>query len=468
MKKRGTFYHIVVVVVFLFLSVLVLPVSAQDTTDPFDELEEELFIKKENQKPASLLDQLKKNISGSLVLQSMHFLNSKPMYETGDPTRNFINSSLDFEEYIRLKKIKLFVSGWLQAGNQRDTFEGSTDRWQDPEYQQNHFLEINEVFLQINLKRMDLSFGRQLLKNGISTLYSPADRFSAPAAYDPIQFRKLASWQVRMDATIRGTTLTALLLPIYEIEKIPNLNSRWGVSFIDFEGFTFDPEFAHLVHYDCPKVSTKNFAYFGRIKRSYNQVDWFISSYYGPDRYHVLALEGYQVQIKSADVSYSAAGFASALGQFQLHGEVGYNGAMNREDDSYATSVLGVDFYMEPVLDVLAIERIEMSMDYAKEFETKQQRAPGFITSSRKSRFGRNDLFTRFLFRLKRDWRFEYNSHYRFSERCYLNRIHINKWLKGRFNYGLMVDFFGGTKTAFPYGRWRNQSRAIFSMRYKF
>ena len=89
-------------------------------------------------------------------------------------------------------------------------------------------------------------------------------------------------------------------------------------------------------------------------------------------------------------------------------------------------------------------------------------------TSSKKSRLGRNDLFTRILFRLKKDWRFEYNSHYRFSERCYLNRIHINKWLKGRFNYGLMVDFFGGTKTAFPYGRWRNQSRAIFSMRYKF
>jgi hypothetical protein len=126
------------------------------------------------------------------------------------------------------------ANAWIEAGNQDDTWAG-VNEWPQDDDRRRRYLEINELYATRSAGPYDLTFGRKLLPNGVSTLWSPADRYDAWDLNDPVDNRRMGTWQARVDRYFGDTTLTAVLLPVYQDHKVPSPQSRWYGNAFDYD-----------------------------------------------------------------------------------------------------------------------------------------------------------------------------------------------------------------------------------------
>lgn len=451
-----------------------LTVQAQD--DPFAafaELEADAKVAAAK-KEAGVIGKLAENVSGSVKVQQSHYFTEHTPAVGGDPKDNFWNVSMDVETWTGGDDWRVDVAGWLQNGNQNNTYRAtnlSSHRfWVDRTDQEHRYLTLNELFLTVNFDAWDLILGKKIFKNGLSTIYSPADQLRPVAGVDPIEARDLGIWQVRADIYKGDFTYTLAVLPVWQPDKVPDNSSRW----VNARAAKQTTEF--------PSTQIDNFGYFGRVKTTQSGWDLFASCYVGPGRNYVMEDQGTalipKIVRRVPDVINPAIGYSTTHEAWEFHGEAAYFDAIHGEDEDYFAFVQGTTYTIDgDTVKKFGLEQIEVIVEGAAEWTIGDQNANGYVNDSSSARPGRRDLITRVRFKVNEDLDFEYNNHTQFKKWGYVNRVGGNWEFMNNLTLSLSAEFFGGNEgggvaglnnLSVNYGGWKRNNRLVTTLEYKF
>jgi hypothetical protein len=362
----------------------------------------------------------------------------------------------------------------MQNGSQNNTFHNtnlSSHRfWVDRQDQEHRYLTLNELYLTLNFDAWDLVVGKKIFKNGLSTIYSPADQLRPVAGVDPIDAQDLGIWQVRADIYKGDYTYTLALLPVWQPDKVPDNSSRW----VNARPGAQPTEF--------PSTDVENFGYFGRVKTTKSGWDLFASCYVGPGRNYVMEDQGTVLLPRPVrrvpHVINPAVGYSTTHEAWEFHGEAAYFDAYRNDDEDYFAFVQGTTYTIDgDNVKKIGLEQIEVTVEGAVEWTTGDQTAASFVNDSSTSRAGRRDLITRVRFKVNEDLDFEYNNHTQFKKWGYLNRIGGNWEFMNNLTLSVGAEFFGGNtgggvaglnNLAVNYGGWKRNNRVVTSLKYEF
>jgi hypothetical protein len=90
-------------------------------------------------------------------------------------------------------------------------------------------LDINEIFVKLAFKSVDLTIGKQKIKWGKVDGSNPTDIINPINYYDMLeaQDEKIGRLLVKSSFFIKNTSLDILIMPIFEKSVLPDENSRW-------------------------------------------------------------------------------------------------------------------------------------------------------------------------------------------------------------------------------------------------
>lgn len=402
---------------------------------------------------------------------------------------------------------------WVETSNQDNTMAGVSE-WPQDDDRRRRYLELNELYATRSFDDYDLTFGRKLLPNGVSTFWSPADRYDAWDLNDPIDHRSLGTWQARLDRYFGDTTLTAALLPVYQDHKLPSPMSRWYGS--DF-GYDFRYEATQLAALvpghdtevpedlaawmsanelpldllptepttgalsakrTMPAVTWQNVGSLLRAKTTCEGFDLYSSFSYSYSPYSVLKispttpaaiLEQRRLQLEVVPVRYASAatGFSTTCGRWEFHGEAVQNQAEAGRDDSYLNYALGTTVAIDELAQAGGFQSLHLVTEYFGEWETQSQNADGYIISSREVRLGRRDIATGAELKINEGWTVAALAHHELRREGRFYRFEVRKRLAPSLLLSGGVEVFRGPDLSY-YGLWQNNSRATLTLEYSF
>lgn len=425
----------------------------------------------------SMLAGLKGNISGKFIIRTQGFFHSVEPTSGSDSSteRYFLESRLELSSGWATDRGKFDVSGWLEYGTEDDVWKWYDDFsgfFQDKEEERN-ILEVNEIFALLYYDTFDVTLGKKIFHNGLAPLYSPADKYGPSDFYDPVYWKKLGSWQATVDYYLSNDlTLTAVFFPVYQPSKIPREGSRWLLNSVDYD---FPGGQAGLIPLDIreeiPEVEPENFSYLMRMKAIVGGWDLFVSAYQGLNPLYVQKAE----QIGSAtvitkevvDVFNLSAGFSTTYKSWEFHGEAYYSHAPDDNDDEYVNYVAGFSYTIPAIASLLRSNDFKIYADYTREHVFSEQSAPGYIQSSKESRFGSNDLITRIAIDVNDDWDVTLFTAMQLKEDATFMQLEVKHEIKSDLFGVVTLETFSGSEDSF-YGRWSENDRATLRLEYWF
>ncbi len=463
------------------------PKTEDDESDLLKELDEEAapkeggeldLLKEIEETPAQetkpkfgVIKQLYDNLTGSVRLRYNRYIVDAEARDDAD----LKNDQYDYIFRVNTKtggeNWSFDVDGWAEGGNQKSEYSNFSRWFQDTLRDQVRHFEINELYGTFNQESYDLTVGKKIFSNGISTLYSPADRFKPQDASDPLDVKDFGIWQAKGDYYLGAFTITGAVFPIYAAGKQPNNRSRWSGSTKDEDNRDYEHSDETDVEEDYPGIETENIGYFGRVKTTFRGWDLFFSAYHGLNQYSVIKEEdrdGETVQVKKIiKIGNYAAGFSTTYKKWEFHGEVLYNHSYDGKDDNYFSGVAGFTYAIDEWAKYLFLEKIDITIDYALEVVSCDQFADNYTNSSRSTRLGKNDLFTRVNFKVNEDLSFQYISNFEFDEDGRYNHVGSEYRVRSGLTWILGLEAFNGSDDSY-YGRWKKNDRFITSLKYEF
>jgi len=463
------------------------PKKEDDESDLLKELDEEAtskesedlnLLKEMDEKPAEetkpkfgFIKQLRDNFTGSVRLRYSHYLTNAEDRDDADLNNDLYDYIFRFNTRTSSENWRVDVDGWAEGGNQKDEYMGVSNWFQDTQREEVRHLMINEFYGTFNQEQYDLTVGKKIFSNGISTLYSPADRFKPQDASDPIDVKDFGVWQARGDYYLDDYTITAVIFPVFESGKQPNNSSRWSGSTQDEDNRDYEHSDETELEEDYPDIEPENISYFARAKTVFRGWDLFFSAFHGLNPYSVIKEEtrdGELVQVKkNVKVGNYAAGFSTTYKKWEFHGELFYNHSYSGKDDNYLSGVAGFTYSIDEWAKRLFLEKIDVTIEYAREKITKKQFAESYTDSSQGTRLGKNDLFTRINFKVNEDLSFQYVSNFEFDEDGRYNHVGSEYRLKNGLTWRVALEFFNGSDGSY-YGRWWRNDRIMTSLKYEF
>jgi hypothetical protein len=458
--------------------------------DLLDDLEAETAPVPEGEaaEEENLLYKLGSNLSGRARTRGQLFF-EHPDTE-GNPNMDRENAFgellLELETFTGTKDWRLGLSGWVQGGTQTSTYGGVTHFIQDRQSKR-RYAHLNEAYgqitgLDLGPGALDITAGTKIFKNGIATLYSPGDRYSAADFTDPLDTFTLGVWQLRTDYSIGNFTITTALLPVFQRAIEPHEDSRWLANSADF---SFPGTDATIdVKTDVPDLSPNNFSYFGRLAGTVAGWDFFVAPYWGMSSAFItrgVVTDPMQLPTDvTKDIPHVfnlSAGFATVLFErYQFHGEMLYNYARDSEDDDYFTGVIGFTYKFDSLPGWMRSDFIEVTLEYAGEkildLQTKDALdATGtlrFLKSSRDARLGRNNILIGITYQVNDDLSFQINTANQIERADHLLHAEGKYQIREDFFFILGLDEFSGEDPDTFYGRWERNDRVTGIFEYIF
>ena len=451
-------------------------VASQDMGDDDLSLLEEIAeesSKEETDKP-SVLRQFGKNLGGSVQARYIFYIQNVEKRENADLQNEHFDYILRFNSYTGSKTWRFDVDGWVEGGNQAHTYTGVTRLFEDPNREKRRYLEISETYLTLYQNNFDIYLGKKILKNGLSVLYSPANRYVVYDLHDPLASKEIGAWQARTDYYWNNYTFTGVFLPLYPGSRIPHESSRWrGVQKGGNPDFQFRNE-TDLTE-DYPDTDESNLGYFLRAKTVLRGWDLFLSAYTGPNPFLILAenitLFGgipFRVPVKkTVNVANFTTGFSTAYQNWEFHAEALYQHAYAGKDDNYINAVGGFTYTFHDLAKRLYMDRIDVTFEYARDWTLLDQYAKDFIRSSAQTRLGRNDIFARIKFQVNPDLKFVYNGNYEFIDDSHYNHFKCEWEFKDGWRWAIVWEMFQGEGDGY-FGRWDRNDRVYTSLKYSY
>jgi len=476
-------------------------------TDILDELDTYLETDKTpTDASPGIARQLADHFSADLELRSSYFfdsaLESIEAYSGVDNDRFVGKMHANWSSWTGNDWWRFHAAGWFEAGTQEDSYSGVTQFMTDRDNRK-RYAELNESFLNLSAGAAEFTIGKKIFNNGISTLYSPADRYTSADLNDPVNPVRTGAWQLACDYSHKDTAYTGAILPFYQEKKIPAAGSRWIISYLPagssitstynlvpgsieemleilyyyMDSLLENGDFAALlsggksiaVREDLPGHDPEDWGWFGRAKKSIGIWDTFVSAYRGPAFYPVIRLEDsttIATLVKETPSVYQlAGGFSTTWKNTEFHGEALYSYSIHDHDDSYIDYVGGVCHTSEKLASSLRLDKIDFLLEYAGEVITADQDATDYILSSRRTRIGRNDLIGSVLATVTDDLSLHYLSDFTLSDNARFQRVGTSLRIMSGLVFTLDFEFFDGPSDTY-FGRWRNNDRVVTSIKW--
>jgi hypothetical protein len=478
--------------IFFLCFFLTLAFEVQAGEDPFsgaadfDLLDEFMDIEQEEKASSisMILDKFSTNLTGSLGLKNKYFIHPrKDNSQTENQNRKQWSGEalLNFSTNTGLESWQLNFGGWLETGTQDQKYSGYSQWLQDKDIK-SHVLELNELYLQIFFSDFDLTIGKKIFKNGISTIYSPTDRYSPRDYHDPVATKALGSWLLRIDYYLEEMSLAAAVLPVFQPSKLPGKNSYWMAGYQDYDLLMYNVSFStDSIYEDLPEVNIENISYFIKGGKKAKGWDLFSCIYYGINPFYVLALQdfssGQQNSIpqassihlikKNVKVITAATGFSTIIYNIEFHGEGLYNHSKNRKEDSYLHYVAGFTWTIDEAVQKIGLDRVDLVFEYIGTQITRKQSAPGYIRGFSDYGIGRDDLVSRLYLQVNEDLNFTIHMALQPGENSVFSQLKMEyKFSDDLFFQTVFENFSGRDNTVF--GTWEKCDRVILSLDYNF
>jgi hypothetical protein len=450
--------------------------------------------------------QMVDHFSADLELRGSYFFDLPPEFPKTDvkvDDDHFVGKMrANWSSWVGKDWWSFHAAGWFEAGTREGDYEGVTHFMTDRDNQK-RYAELNESFLNLSDGAGEFIIGKKIFNNGISTLYSPANRYTSADLNDPVNPVRTGSWQLACDYSHKDTVYTGAILPFYQEKKIPAAGSRWIISdlptgysitsrynlipgsleemleilYYYMDNLLRNGRFAGLiksgktvaVREDLPGHDPEDWGWFGRAKKSIGIWDTFVSAYRGPAFYPVIKLEDSTTIAtlvkETPNVYHLAGGFSTTWKNTEFHGEALYSYSIHDHDDSYIDYVGGVCHTSEKLASSLRLDKIDFLLEYAGEVITADQDATDYILSSRCTRIGRNDLIGSVLVSVTDDLSLHYLSDFTLSDNARFQRIGTSLRIMSGLVFTLDFEFFDGPSDTY-FGRWRNNDRVVTSIKW--
>lgn len=425
-------------------------------------------------KQGRLFSNLASNIEGELLSSWLHYWRKAEDSESRlDNNPDIIEGWLTLKSYASGTDWRFDVEAWLQAGTHDGQYSGLGNPFEIDESDNRRYLAMNKAYLTLSGDNIDFITGRNTSSFGLSTLYSPVNRYGAADGNDPTNARELGVWQAQAEYYRGQSTFSMTVYPVPERSKRPVKSSRWTTG--PKQDFDFGDEFDDVEIGDLeevvPDVRLEHVSLAAQVKTIYSGWDIFVLGYYGLNPFSVVKREE-----KGLNTSYYkvtplvanlGAGFSTTRGKFEYHGEVLYNHTPGRKDDDYINYVGGLTYTEDVLSKKMGLDKVIATLEYAGEWLLSRQKREDYTASSEKLREGRNDFIARIEIEYNHDLSFEIGFHHKFTEKGQFERYMLKYRLKPGLNLNLYFDRFSGASDSY-YGRWKKNNRMVTELTYSF
>ncbi|MGM0622704.1 MAG: hypothetical protein ACQESH_01655 [Campylobacterota bacterium] len=440
-----------------------------DDFDLFDQMDDSAVVETPKQK--SRFEKIFDATDFKLQLNQYSFLHgSGDLSDEQDKRKHFANALFETRtKYIEGNNI-FNLTTWLQEGNEHDTYIGGPHEFQDRDRYSRIFelVELNWVYSQ---GKNQYTLGKKKVKIGMSTLYSPADKYVVADANDPMQTKEIGIWQLRYDRFAGPITYSAILIPVYNESRTSSPQSRWSGTVNgesgnqDFYGIEDDK-----IEREIIDKKAENASILLRAKTIYRGWDLFAAGYYGVSPYAVLAQydktkETYTRQHPKAAVL--SAGFSTTYKKFEFHGETYLQLTHARKDDDFINSVIGTTYTWDDWVKKIYLDKINFTLEYANEGKLRNQDHEDFVESSQAQRAGQNDILGRIDAKVNEDLSLEWLFSRNLDDDGYLHHYGVEYQVSSNISIQSYFDFFGGPDDSY-YGKWDNNDRWFNTLEYRF
>jgi len=164
------------------------------------------------------------HFSADLELRGSYFFDLPPEFPKTDvkvDDDHFVGKMrANWSSWVGKDWWSFHAAGWFEAGTREGDYEGVTHFMTDRDNQK-RYAELNESFLDLSDGAAEFTIGKKIFNNGISTLYSPANRYTSADLNDPVNPVQTGSWQLACDYSHKDAVYTGAILPFLPGEENP-------------------------------------------------------------------------------------------------------------------------------------------------------------------------------------------------------------------------------------------------------
>lgn len=363
---------------------------------------------------------------------------------------------------------QLHVNAFAQAGTPDDTYHGAFHGPGSRDVD-SAVVDFAELYLRRTGESTNLIAGKALIPMGLSTLYSPANRFHNLDAKDPADTRELGAWQLGVERFFEANdSLRFIVITHDERAKEPRGRSRWLGSSGAYEFTSLNLPAGTTLRRRFPDPGTENFGYLLTYKRAAEGADWFAALHRGFGAFPVVRLDGLDYYSEKVKAWSLAGGFAATFGTgLELHGEAIIQKTDQGRDQDFLRYVLGVNYDNSDVAQAVGFEKLKLTLEYAGENVLREQSHPAYVANSSKARPVKDSILWKLTLDYDSKKSLVAGQTYNFDGEDRL--VFIGGKYKPRdsesFRAGVEV-YSGADDTHF--GRWDLNDRVVFSYSYKF
>ena len=348
-------------------------------------------------------------------------------------------------------------------GDDDDLTDGIT--FQIPETaRQRSVLSVKETSLTTRFGPVELAAGKQIFAWGTADGYNPTDNLNPYDYLDPIELEKMAVWSVSSRVTFGPATLALVLVPVFTPSRTPLIGSRWA---------PFPPPGPVVDNREVPGSDIENMQYGARLRATVRGVDLSVSYFEGFD--HLPAIRQSTATVNGVTVPrytpvftrmrVPGADFSTTFGKLEVHGEAAAKLVESNGRHDRFQAILGVNYTWDD-LGVRWLDQIMLIAEYAREtFLATRNRD---VLDPINLRAFRDTALARVAFKLSEDTSLKVTAVLDFTDAP-------NHYLQTRLSHKITdalhveggLDFFGGPRETL-YGRWKDNDRFLFNVKYYF
>jgi hypothetical protein len=454
--------------------------NSDDDFDVFDDLLEE----KESEENENIFQQLSGNFSGESKFRYSWFFDeitvaNPGLYGEPDDQHFIYDIQFNVTDFLMGDFWKFYIELLLQVGNQKETYkaaysdieEYSWEEWFQDMDRRRNYIEARELYASFFIGNVDITVGKKIFTNTLSTLHCPADMYYVRDYNDQLLLNKLGRLLLEIDIYFSTLALNLVLFPVHEVDKPYGPLSRWGY-YTMIDTFTPAPATTITTIYDnYPDISVENLGYLARLKGTLFNVDFFLSAFHGLSNnivYKVVdPLPPMELREEVVNVFNASLGFSAVLDKLELHGEGLYNLSYDSKDDDYIRYVIGFRYVFDFFPPEFFINKVECTAEYAGELLIHNQSNDSYSMSTEGKRLLKNDVLINLLIQAGEKWKTNILGQYEIEGESFIIKAGTEYSGLYDFSFGIACEFYL-VKKGSDYYNWRHNNRVLASITYAF
>ncbi len=323
------------------------------------------------------------------------------------------------------------------------------------------WLDVAEAFLTFEQDDYTITLGKAPMEIGLSTLYSPTDRFEFVDGVNPLHIEGFGVWQGRIDYYFDEDTVSFYVFPWEDRNMSPTGESRWMGSSGD--GAFFSITLPGLVA-GIPTTITEryrditpaNFAHLLKYAGVREGFDFFVAGHLGPSIYPVLRTTGLPNTFdKETPWAFSPmAGVAATIGAWEVHGETIMQQTFANNDQDFIKYVVGISYRETELANAIGFEEFNPVIEFSQDLVTRPQESRTYIADSSSARPHRESILYRIDLRQSDEWSYRFGGSHNFRDHDSAYAGEIEYKPNDNLTIKLMALFYAGPDDT-QFGRWR-------------